>query len=132
MQPAEAGEGRLPWMSYEGRCATRPRVVQMRGEIVDGFPEYIQQLAGEVQAAAAQGVPPHADGVSRRDFTGTLALAIDDATTQDVDDAVSIEELAEGGWRVHVHVSDPTEHVASGGALDLEAMQRWADTHGPT
>eukprot|EP00892_Ulva_mutabilis_P008006 jgi/Ulvmu1/5578/UM023_0115.1 len=96
----------------------------MRGEVADEFPVYVQDLAAEVQAAAAQGTQQDGDGVERHDFTERLALAIDDAATRDVDDAVSIEALPGGGWRVHVHVSDPTEHVASGSALDLEAMQR--------
>lgn len=98
----------------------------MRGEIAEGFPQYIQELAGEVQAAAQQGTPLNSNAAGRHDFTDQLALAIDDATTMDVDDAVAIEALAGGGWRVWVHVADPTEHVASGSALDLEAMQRCA------
>lgn len=115
-----------PPMLQPTRVATSTALtaMQMRGEIVEGFPEYIQELAAEVQAAAQQGSPLNANAVPRHDFTGQLALAIDDATTMDVDDAVAIEALACGGWRVWVHVADPTEHVASGSALDLEAMQR--------
>jgi RNB domain len=101
--------------------------MQIRGEVKQGFPEYIEHLAREVATAAAAGTT--ADGLERSPYTHLPAIAIDDARTMDVDDAVSAEELPAGGWRVSVHVADPSAHVAAGDALDLEANTRCAHTH---
>lgn len=64
------------------------------------------------------------DGLERTEYTGAPALAIDDSTTLDVDDAVSVEAREGGGWRVAVHVADPAAYVGAGDPLDLEALER--------
>jgi exoribonuclease-2 len=50
--------------------------------------------------------------------------AIDDPTTTEVDDSLSIEKLPEGGDRLWVHIADPTRWVTIGSPLDLEARKR--------
>lgn len=71
---------------------------------------------------------------ARRDLTHLAAYAIDDATTETPDDAVSFEppEMAgaEGG-RVWVHVADPAALVTPGDAFDLEARGRGVTLHMP-
>jgi exoribonuclease-2 len=53
-----------------------------------------------------------------------MAVAIDNVTTSEVDDAISIETLQDGGWRVTVHVADPSALVNVGDPLVLEAAER--------
>ncbi len=42
------------------------------------------------------------------DFRKTLVMSIDPATAKDLDDALSIESLDNGNWRVGVHIADVT------------------------
>jgi exoribonuclease R len=45
-------------------------------------------------------------------------------TARDLDDALSIEPLGEGRWRVGVHIADVASFVKPGTALDDEALLR--------
>jgi len=68
---------------------------------------------------------------SREDRTGALTIAIDDDDTDEVDDALSAEELPQGGWRVEVHIADPGAWIRPDGAIDLEARRRGATLYLP-
>jgi len=62
----------------------------------------------------------------RRDLTHLLAFAIDDASTETPDDALSLD-----GSRLWVHVADGAAVVVPGSPLDLEARARGATLHLP-
>ena len=51
-------------------------------------------------------------------------FSIDPPTARDLDDALSIEPLAGGTFRVGVHIADVTYFVPAGSALDGEARER--------
>ncbi len=80
------------------------------------------------------GVPIHAPPQTlpdlppepRRDLTHLLALAIDDATTETPDDALSLE-----GDILWVHVADPAAIIIPDSEIDLEARARGATLHLP-
>lgn len=67
-------------------------------------------------------------GEPRRDLTALPAYAIDDASTQIPDDALSYEA---GRNRLWVHVADPAALVAPQSALDTEARSRALTLHQP-
>lgn len=66
----------------------------------------------------------------RCDLTGLQSFAIDDESTDTPDDAIALEELADG-FRLWVHVADAAALVAPGSALDLEARARGESLHLP-
>lgn len=103
----------------------RVRGLQIRGQVQQDFPEYIEDLCSTIVEDVEAGHAPQ-DSVHRTDYTKLPAIAIDDITTMDVDDAVSVEAREEGGWRVAVHVADPAAYVAPSEAMDLEALTRFA------
>ena len=70
-------------------------------------------------------LPPLADE-PRRDLTHLPAFAIDDATTETPDDALSFED-----GRLWVHVADAAALVAPDSPLDLEARGRGASLYLP-
>ena len=81
-------------------------------------------FSDEVEAAAAalaDAPPPDADAARRVDMTAQRAYAIDAPETTEVDDALGVEFLADGGTRVWVHVADASRYVVPGSAVDLEA-----------
>ena len=73
----------------------------------------------------------------RRDLTALPVITIDDAGTQDKDDALSLElEYQEGGavapvYRIGIHIADAGALIPGGGALDREADRRMATLYLP-
>lgn len=59
----------------------------------------------------------------RSDLTDVATFTIDDESTQDMDDALSIEETS-SGYRVGIHITDVAAVVPVGGALDSDARRR--------
>lgn len=59
------------------------------------------------------------------------AFSIDDATTTEIDDAFSVRQLANGNWRIGVHIAAPTLGVAPGTQGDAIAAQRLSTVYMP-
>jgi exoribonuclease-2 len=62
---------------------------------------------------------------------GVNAFSIDDAATTEIDDAFSVDKLANGNWRVGVHIAAPTLGLPRGSAGDLVAAQRLSTVYMP-
>src|ERR1035437_3449286 len=68
---------------------------------------------------------------SRRDFRELPIVTIDGETARDFDDAVLVNERAEGGYELQVHIADVAEYVRAGTDLDLEARLRGTSVYFP-
>ena len=66
----------------------------------------------------------------REDLTGLPVLSIDDASTQDIDDALSAERTADG-YRIGVHITDVADLVPRDSVLDLAARERMSSLYLP-
>lgn len=84
----------------------------------------------DVQEAARSAASKEIDG-SRRDLTSLPAFTVDDEETVEIDDALSWEEMGEGGARLGIHIADPAQFVAVGDAVDQEALKRAATFYFP-
>ena len=62
--------------------------------------------------------------VGREDLRLQFIITIDPDDARDFDDAIQVEELPGGGWRLGVHIADVSAYVPQGGALDREARSR--------
>ena len=63
--------------------------------------------------------------ISRRtDFRSKNVFTIDPLDAKDFDDALSIEKLENGNYKVGVHIADVSYYVKSGTAIDKEASAR--------
>ncbi len=59
------------------------------------------------------------------------AFSIDDATTTEIDDAFSLQELPGIGWRVGIHIAAPGLGMAPGSPLDAMARERLSTVYMP-
>jgi exoribonuclease-2 len=85
----------------------------------------------ELEAEAAsmgQGVAP----TSSTDLTALASVTIDDDTTTEVDDALAVENLADGRTRFWIHIADPGRWIVPGSPLDQEARRRGTTVYLPT
>jgi ribonuclease R len=83
------------------------------------FPEAVEQEARKID----EGITP-AEIKKRRDFRQITTFTIDPEDAKDFDDALSIETLPNGNYRVGIHIADVTHYVKPNSALDQEAYDR--------
>lgn len=67
----------------------------------------------------------------RLDLTGECIITIDPVDARDFDDAVSVERLENGHWRLGVHIADVSHFVRHGSPLDREAYERATSVYLP-
>ena len=124
-------------VSYpEGRAAAEGEVVEILGHKDDpgvdilsiirkhqspeGFPE-------EVLAEADRPMPLRKKRLckqGRRDLRGLNIVTIDGEDAKDLDDAVNVERLPNGNYRLGVHIADVSYYVRDRSELDKEAYNR--------
>ncbi|MBW4494376.1 MAG: ribonuclease R [Oscillatoria princeps RMCB-10] len=85
----------------------------------------------EVAQRSLISTPPDPDS-NRLDLTHLKVYTIDDESTQEIDDGLSLEYLPDGRQRVWVHIADPTRLLSPGDELDLEARRRCTTLYLPT
>ena len=67
----------------------------------------------------------------RLDATAETVLTIDPVDARDFDDAISLERLQSGHWRLGVHIADVSHFVRPKTALDREAYDRATSVYLP-
>ncbi|NUN08287.1 MAG: ribonuclease R [Ignavibacteriaceae bacterium] len=66
---------------------------------------------------------------NRIDCRQITTFTIDPDDAKDFDDALSIEFLPDGNYRIGIHIADVSHYVPTGGALDNEALMRGNSTY---
>lgn len=61
---------------------------------------------------------------NREDFTSQRVITIDGEDARDFDDAIAVDKLDNGGYRLYVHIADVAEYVKENSYLDKEAYAR--------
>jgi ribonuclease R len=94
-------------------------IIRAHGLPMD-FPDEVEQSA---EALRRRGLTED-DLRSREDLRSLLIFTIDPADARDHDDAISVEALPAGGWRVGIHIADVSHYVEEGSILDQDALLR--------
>ncbi|NLC02923.1 MAG: ribonuclease R, partial [Tissierellia bacterium] len=88
-------------------------------DLPEKFPEKVQEEANNAP-----------ESISKRDIEGRTDLihlktfTIDGADAKDIDDAVSIETLENGNYKLGVHIADVAHYVHENSPMDREALER--------
>lgn len=115
----------------EGRIVER---IGMKGEVgVDilsvirkhGLPEaFPARVLADAEAVPAEVTEEAINEPGRVDLRNWTIVTIDGEDAKDLDDAVNVEQIGDGRWRLGVHIADVSYYVQEGTALDQEAYKR--------
>ncbi len=83
------------------------------------FPEKVEAYANKIDEQI-----PASEYERRRDLRDLRMVTIDGEDAKDLDDAVSIEVLANGNYKLGVHIADVSNYVKEKNVLDVEALKR--------
>ena len=60
----------------------------------------------------------------REDFTNDMVITIDGDDSKDFDDAINLKVLANGNYKLAVHIADVSHYIKENGNIDKEALSR--------
>ena len=110
----------LPELLLKTGALKSPHDVHLQRFLADQFPK-------------GTGFPPFDPPVLPGDLpdANVRAFSIDDASTTEVDDAFSLSALADGGWRIGIHIAAPGLALAHGDTLAAIARARLSTVYMP-
>ncbi|OPJ57580.1 ribonuclease R [Clostridium oryzae] len=83
------------------------------------FPEKVERFAANIDEEI-----PESEYARRRNLTEVKMVTIDGEDAKDLDDAVSIELMENGNYKLGVHIADVSNYVREKNPLDKEALKR--------
>lgn len=90
-----------------------------RHEIPSTFPESVLKQAQSIIGHMTT------EEIGRRlDLRDEIIYTIDPKDAKDFDDAISLDKMADGTWRLGVHIADVSHYVPEKSAIDMEALKR--------
>lgn len=121
----------------EGRAAAEGEIIEVLGhkddpgidilsvirkhQLPEGFPEEVMAEAEQVPESITE---EEIARQGRRDLRGLNIVTIDGEDAKDLDDAVNVERLPNGHYRLGVHIADVGYYVPENSKLDQEAYNR--------
>lgn len=125
-------------VSYpEGRAAAEGEIIEILGhkddpgidilsiirkhQLPEGFPEDVLAAADNAPDSITE---EEIEQQGRRDLRGLNIVTIDGEDAKDLDDAVNVERLSNGHYKLGVHIADVGYYVREGSPLDIEAYNR--------
>ena len=93
--------------------------IALKYEFEEEFPEEVYEELKHIPSEVKE-----EEYVGRTDLRDQMIFTIDGADTKDIDDAISIEKLENGNYKLGVHIADVSYYVTQGSALDDEAYNR--------
>lgn len=125
----ESGKGELRGSIKEvlgdiGNNDVRMLTVLRQFGLSQTFPEKVLKEVEPVASSLSEEEVNRSVAAGRKDLRNLLTITIDGEDAKDLDDAISLEELSNGNFRLYVHIADVSNYVREGTALDAEAFSR--------
>ena len=115
-----SAEGKvLEVLGYKGDPGIEIVSALIRHNLPLAFPVEVERAAAKIPAVIHE-----SELLGRRDLRHLPIITIDGEDAKDLDDAVHIERLANGRYRLGVHIADVSYYVRENTALDMEARDR--------
>ncbi len=92
---------------------------------------FANELIAAAQECFTAPIPDSMQAI-RRDLTHLHVYTIDDISTTEIDDGLSIETLSDGRKRIWIHIADPTRWLDPESILDKDARKRGTSVYLPT
>lgn len=134
LEDMEGARGDLQRLSFDllvrvGTFSPDEPLELERGNIVEAFTDEALEEAAHIDPASVL------QDQNRQDLTGLPTVTIDDAGTEDKDDALSLEEvISEDGttlYHIGIHITDAGALIPQGSVLDQEADRRMVTLYMP-
>ncbi|MEM9154076.1 MAG: ribonuclease R family protein [Cyanobacteria bacterium P01_F01_bin.33] len=125
LQQPTSARGALDTLVALGVWAEHENLALRRHQIPTAFP-------AEVKAAAIACLDePPPDTAKRKDLIHLKTYTIDDASTCEIDDGLSVEPLSDGRQCLWIHIADPTRWLTPGDEIESEARRRGTSLYLP-
>ena len=111
---------------------TPARLFERCGALADTYDYHLRRFLFEFFPRGTE-FPAHAVPHVRADLpaAGVAAFSLDDVGTTEVDDAFSVQPLAEGRVRIGIHIAAPGLAITPGSELDAIARERLSTAYMP-
>ncbi len=117
---ADSAEGKIDEIiSRSGEAGGDIKALIRQYHLTQEFPEKVEAETKKINLKIS------ADEIKKRvDLRDQTIITMDGADAKDLDDAVSVEKLANGNYLLGVHIADVSHYVTDGSQLDKEALKR--------
>ncbi len=105
-----------------GKNETEMKAAVLEAGLPFYFPEEVEKEAEEIKKNSSKIIEE--EKKNRKDLTHLNVFTIDPADAKDFDDALSVEKLDDGNFRVGIHIADPSFFVKKNSLLEKEAQKR--------
>lgn len=143
LQPEQANRNSQEILDEIGRSPTSEAAFELLVELGwwsrnenlslrrSSYPIQFSRKVLDVVQFYLENLPPDRDS-NRLDLTHLKVYTIDDESTEEIDDGLSVEFLGDDQIKLWIHIADPTRLVTPGDELDLEARRRSTTLYLPT
>lgn len=100
-------------------------VILASHNIIDKFPKNVIDEAEEISSISKE------DTENRMDLTDKNIYTIDGSDAKDLDDAICVEKISEGEYKLSVHIADVSHYVKENSNIDKEAVKRGTSIYTP-
>jgi ribonuclease R len=110
-------------------CFAEATLTAARNEVEKFFKQIPDDNADSPETASK--IAKALKSMKRLDLTGEWIITIDPADAKDFDDALSLEKMDNGNWRLGVHIADVAHFVPKNSPIDKEAISRATSVYLP-
>jgi len=114
----------VQYIGHKNELDSELKVIAITNKVKLGFSDEAMEEAEEMPTEVTE-----EEKEGRLDCTSNMIFSIDGAKTKDRDDAIELEVLPNGNYKLGVHIADVSHYVKPGSHLWEEAMEKGNSTY---